>query len=183
MHLLPTLDYNLPEPKWSTIVQPNLLEGIKTLLEQAFSLFTPINVELPVNLSLLFTDNHTSQQLNGQYRHKNAPTNILSFPLTSLSLMQDNLADILPTAREQPIILGDLVLAYDVCCQEAHDSNICDVITSGAFDLTQGYVLRLCAHGILHLLGLDHLQEEEALHMEAMERLILSALDIQIDNS
>ncbi len=107
-------------------------------------------------LSLVLADDAFVQKLNAQYRDKNRPTNVLSFP-------QDNEGDC-PT----DFCLGDLVLAYETIMREAKEQN-----KSFADHLTH-----LLVHGVLHLLGYDHQKKEKAEEMEALEITILSKMGI-----
>lgn len=96
-----------------------------------------------------------SAELNEQYRHKSGPTNILSFPVD------------LPEGIELDL-LGDLVVCAPVLEQEA---------------LEQGKLLahhwaHIIVHGVLHLLGYDHIDETEAELMENKEIAILNELHI-----
>ncbi len=94
--------------------------------------------------------------LNWQYRHRKGPTNILSFPLEMPEFVKD------------VSLLGDLVVCAPVVEQEAvfqHKS------------LTHHWA-HIIIHGILHLLGYDHIEESDALEMEAKEIAILKRLNI-----
>ncbi len=107
------------------------------------------------NLSIRLVGAEEGQALNAQYRHKDYPTNVLSFPAE------------LPDGVELPL-LGDLVLCVPVVEREAAE---------------QGKPLlhhwaHLTIHGVLHLLGHDHLQEDEAAAMEALEVQALARLGI-----
>ena len=96
------------------------------------------------------------QSLNDQYRNKNRPTNVLSFPADDEAL------------PGMPRLLGDVVLAFETIQQEAaaQDKSLA------------AHFQHLCVHGTLHLLGYDHEDETEAAAMEALEIGILSALGI-----
>ena len=96
-------------------------------------------------------------ELNESYRHKSGPTNILSFPFEAPEhfSMEFN-------------VLGDLVLCAPVIAQEAEQQG----------KLLAHHWAHIYIHGILHLLGYDHLQETEAEEMEALEVKILSKLQI-----
>lgn len=95
-----------------------------------------------------------SRALNAQYRQKDKPTNVLSFP-----------ADI-PVELEVPY-LGDLVVCAPVVEQEAREQNK---------DLNAHWA-HMIVHGTLHLLGFDHIEDAEADAMEALETQILTGLD------
>ena len=100
-------------------------------------------------LSVLLTDNERVRELNASYRQKDAPTNILSFPA-------------------KPPFLGDLVLAYETCAQEAQ-------ILGRPFN---DYVSHLLVHGLLHLFGFTHDDDTEADRMENKEVEILARLGL-----
>lgn len=104
-------------------------------------------------LSVRIVDEDESQALNLQYRGKDKPTNVLSFPCE------------LPDGVELPL-LGDLVICAQVVAKEA---------------LEQGKVLHahwahMVVHGTLHLLGYDHIEDGEAEEMEAIEIQVLLEL-------
>lgn len=108
-------------------------------------------------LGLTLTDDETIAALNGQWRGKDKPTNILSFPTRPIAV------------GEMPgPLMGDLVLALETCELEAEDQG-----KSPADHFTH-----LVVHGFLHLLGHDHIEEEEAERMEALEVRVLADLSI-----
>lgn len=100
-------------------------------------------------------DEQESAELNEQYRHKSGPTNILSFP-----------AD-LPEGIELDL-LGDLVICAPVIEKEALEQH----------KILAHHWAHIIVHGVLHLLGYDHIVEAEAELMENKEIAILSKLDI-----
>lgn len=101
-----------------------------------------------------------SQQLNLQYREKDKPTNVLSFP-------SDIPEEILPMLDAFP--LGDLVICIPVVLQEAIEQK----------KTAQEHFAHLLVHGVLHLLGYDHeTSDEEAEEMEGLEVEILAKLNI-----
>lgn len=103
-------------------------------------------------VAILLTDDATVADLNIRFRDKPGPTNVLSFPA--------------PENPEEH--LGDIALAYGVCAREAEEQG----------KPFANHLQHLVAHGVLHLLGYDHLQDEEAEEMEAEERRILAGLDV-----
>lgn len=111
----------------------------------------------PPELSLLFTDDASVREINGQWRDQDKPTNVLSFPAS----------DIEPGDMPGPM-LGDIVLAEETIAREAADLGI-------AFD---DHLAHLIVHGYLHLFGYDHLEPGEAGEMEAIETRILATLGI-----
>ncbi|MBD2858733.1 rRNA maturation RNase YbeY [Spongiibacter sp. KMU-158] len=106
-------------------------------------------------LTIRLVDEAESQALNHQYRGKDKPTNVLSFP-----------AD-LPPELELPL-LGDLVICKQVVEREAVEQH----------KPLQHHWAHMVIHGILHLLGFDHIEDDEAEFMEAREIALLAQLDI-----
>lgn len=100
-------------------------------------------------------DEQESAELNEQYRHKSGPTNILSFPVD------------LPEGVELDL-LGDLVVCAPVLEKEALAQN----------KLLADHWAHIIVHGVLHLLGYDHIDETEAEQMESKEITILNKLNI-----
>ncbi|MEN3396067.1 rRNA maturation RNase YbeY [Brucella melitensis] len=108
-------------------------------------------------LSVVFTDDASIQLLNGEWRGKDKPTNVLSFPAFPVK------------AGSQPgPMLGDIVIARETVEREAKEEG----------KPIENHLSRLVVHGFLHLLGYDHETDEEAEVMEAREREILHALAI-----
>jgi probable rRNA maturation factor len=121
---------------------------------------SPATAELFVKL----TSDDEVTALNRDYRGKDKPTNVLSFPMIEAQELAR-----LCRARAGEALLGDLVLAHGVCVREAADKGI----APGT------HAAHLIVHGTLHLLGYDHeTGEEEAEAMEALERRALAGLGI-----
>ena len=101
---------------------------------------------------VLLTDDAAVHDLNLRFRDRDRPTNVLSFP----------------AAESAAPHLGDLVLAHGVCAAEAaaQGKSLADHVT------------HLTVHGVLHLLGRDHVDEAEAEAMEAEERTLLASLGV-----
>ena len=94
-----------------------------------------------------------SQQLNSDYRGKDKPTNVLSFPFEA------------PEHIELPL-LGDLIICADVVNSEAQEQN----------KTPESHWAHMVIHGTLHLLGYDHINDEEAEEMEALEIEFMASL-------
>ncbi|WP_353198207.1 rRNA maturation RNase YbeY [Sandarakinorhabdus sp.] len=120
----------------------------------------PMSVEVAVRL----TNDAEVHELNRQYRGKDKPTNILSFPMLSADMLVQ-----LANSDDGEVLLGDLVLAAETVLVEA-----------AAKGWTPGqYVAHLVVHGTLHLLGYDHEDDEAAAeHMEALERAACARLHL-----
>ena len=115
-------------------------------------------------VSLVLGDDAEVQTLNKQWRAKDKPTNVLSFPMLSRE-------QVLHAARDQTNegMLGDLILAHGVCIREAADKGIA----------VADHAAHLIVHGLLHLAGLDHeTGEAEAASMEALETKALALMGI-----
>lgn len=104
-------------------------------------------------VSLYIVDEDESQELNAQYRGKDKPTNVLSFP-----------ADI-PEAVGVPL-LGDLVVCAPVVEREAQEQG----------KSLSAHWAHMLVHGTLHLLGFDHIDDDEAEVMETLETQIVTGL-------
>jgi probable rRNA maturation factor len=106
-------------------------------------------------LSILLTDDAEQQVLNREWRGMDKPTNVLSFP------------QIEPFAPLEGLI-GDIVLARETLEREAEDLGK---------PLTEHFT-HLVVHGFLHILGYDHIEDDEAADMEGLETRILASLGI-----
>jgi probable rRNA maturation factor len=104
-------------------------------------------------LTVRITDTHEIQALNHEYRGKNKPTNVLSFPFEAMPGMAVNL-------------LGDVVLCAEVVEAEAKEQN----------KTPTAHWAHIIIHGCLHLLGYDHISEKEADEMEGLEIALLEQL-------
>ena len=114
-------------------------------------------------ISIRLTDNAEVQCLNRDYRGKDKPTNVLSFP----QYAPEEIAG-LSLSDEPEILLGDIVLALETCAREAEDKHI----------LLADHAAHLIIHGTLHLLGHDHEDDVAAEAMEALEVKALASLGI-----
>lgn len=116
-----------------------------------------------VEVAVRLTDDAEVQALNRQYRDKDAPTNVLSFPM-----VQPDLLDGLANSDDGEALLGDIVLAAEIVDREAAAKLIAPV----------DHARHLIVHGMLHLLGLDHADDAAATHMEALETAALATLGV-----
>jgi probable rRNA maturation factor len=117
----------------------------------------------PIEVSVKFTDDGEVQTLNAAYRHKDRPTNVLSFPMIQADLLES-----INREGDGEVLLGDIVLAAGVCAREAAEKGVA----------VEVHATHLVVHGTYHLLGYDHLEDVEADEMEEMERVALGALGI-----
>lgn len=129
-----------------------LVETVAAAVAARGELIVPADAEL----SLVLTDDARIRLLNRDWRGIDKPTNVLSFPAAD-----DDDEDPGP-------LLGDVVVAYETTAREAADEG-------KRFD---DHVAHLLVHGLLHLFGFDHEDDEEAEEMEALESEILAGLGI-----
>ena len=119
---------------------------------------TPELANSRLSASLLFADDGDVHALNREWRGKDKPTNVLSFPMLER-------ADLLALAPEgPPELLGDLALAFETCAREAADKGV----------TLEHHAAHLIIHGLLHLAGYDH--ETGPAEARAMETLEIKAL-------
>lgn len=154
------IDILIEAPDWDAVD----LEG----LAQAACLEVLQHLSLDVTrhaLSILACDDARIATLNGDFRDKPTPTNVLSWPA------EDRAPDTpggTPDLDDLPEELGDLAIAYQTCAREAAD---------GGKPLVH-HVTHLLVHGLLHCLGFDHETDPDADLMEATETQILAKLGV-----
>ena len=111
---------------------------------------SPVRAEV----SLLLCDDGEIRDLNRNWRGKDEPTNVLSFPIGTAP------------CGDVPGSLGDVALAYETVMREARELD----------EPVEQHAAHLVVHGVLHLLGYDHVSEDDAQEMEALETRILADL-------
>lgn len=116
-----------------------------------------------VEVAVRLTDDAEVQALNRDFRGKDRPTNVLSFPQ-----VQADLLDTLSNSDDGEILLGDIVLARETCVREAAEKAV----------PIADHATHLIVHGTLHLVGYDHLDDPAADAMEALEVKALASLGI-----
>jgi probable rRNA maturation factor len=148
----PRIDVLVQSPRWKA--QPRAATVIRKAVNAAAKAASTSNAEL----AIVLTDDSAIRSLNRDWRGRDAPTNVLSFPATP------------PRGRKspQPNILGDLVIAYQTTAREA-------VAEEKPF---RNHLAHLAVHGFLHLLGYDHETDQDAKKMERLETKILAGLDV-----
>jgi probable rRNA maturation factor len=141
-------DVLIEDDAWNTIVDVEAL---------AIKAVNAVFTGKPCTLTVMLSNDADIQVLNKQFRNKDKPTNVLSFPAALMPLPPGEMAH-----------LGDIVLAYETVAAEAAAANKPLV----------HHVTHLIVHGTLHLLGHDHEDEADAIKMEQEERDILAKLGI-----
>ena len=124
-----------------------------------------LNYPVTVEISIRLTTDAEVQTLNSQYRHKDKPTNVLSFPMVQADLLDT----IDQNSDDGEVLLGDIVLAHGVCAAEAEERGIS----------IEQHATHLIVHGTLHLLGYDHMEDHEAEAMESIETDALASLGLE----
>ena len=151
------------DPEWDSGISWDRLVRSAAEAAIAESAFPQLaSCSRPVELSVRLTGNDEVRALNAEWRGKDKPTNVLSFPQLEPAELQ-KIADNGPE-----LLLGDLVLARDVCEGEADAKRI----------PLKHHAAHLIVHGTLHLLGYDHHDDSSAEDMEAREVRALARLGI-----
>ena len=161
----PLVDILIEDGRWEEIDLPALSERAAraTLADQEL-------VAAEWEISLLGCDDARIAVLNGEHRAKPKPTNVLSWPAQDLASEEDGGEPYFP----EPFVpgerdsLGDIAIAFETCEREAVEGNI----------PLADHVTHLIVHGVLHLLGYDHVRDADATLMEAIEVRILAQLGI-----
>ena len=142
------IDFIYEDDRWkSTAFDPE--QTAAQAINALFAL-TPYDGDDHTTLSIVLAEDTFVQDLNKNYRGKDKPTNILSFPM------------------DEDDMLGDLVLSYDTIVAESDDQK----------KTFENHYTHLIIHGVLHLLGYDHIDDAEADEMEQQEIDVLSRLKI-----
>jgi probable rRNA maturation factor len=158
-------DIIIAEKLWKSY--PNISREIKSLIKQ-ITPQTPLSIIKKIEVSILLTNDQQIQELNKNYRHKDKPTNVLSFPLLDgKKIKNGNLKNL--NLNGDYLALGDIVIAYQTVFKEAKDQN----------KTFQNHLTHLLIHSLLHLIGFDHEKEKDAKIMEGLEIEILANLGIK----
>lgn len=145
---LPEIDIRIEAPGWASL--PDAGAIVRRAVEAVLADYESDECGA---VAVLLTGDAEIRRLNRDFRAKDKPTNVLSFP-----------------AAEVPgeTILGDIALAYETCTREAEEEG----------KSVTDHLAHLVVHGVLHLLGFDHENPGEAEEMEAEEIAILARLGI-----
>ena len=148
------------EAEWPAAYQWETLAGRAA---DALARVAPELANPRLSASLIFADDATVHELNREWRGKDKPTNVLSFPM----LERDELLDL--AVDGPPELLGDIALALETCAREAAEKGV----------PLDHHATHLIIHGLLHLAGHDHeISPEDADAMEALEIKALALLGI-----
>lgn len=146
-----TIDFAVDDERWTDAH----IAIITTAITAGFSSQCS-DVKQEIELSVLLTNDAAQQGLNKQWRNMDKPTNVLSFPQIE--------------PFEDPIgMIGDISLAIETLQTEAESQHI----------NLDDHLKHLALHGFLHILGYDHLSDQEANEMESLETKILATLGVE----
>lgn len=144
------------DDRWTAAVP-----GMEALATRAVvAALAAVEEEGPLELSVVLTDDATVHRLNRDFRQQDKATNVLSFA------GRDGDAPPLPEGEVEP--LGDVICAYETTLREADEQG----------KVFADHICHLIVHGVLHLLGYDHLDDNEAEEMETLETEILRGLGV-----
>lgn len=154
----------IDEDRWQqhlVDIQDNIEEITRLTLD-----CLPIPVDhTPIEISFLLTNDPHIQTLNNEYRGQDKPTNVLSF--AQYEITPENIASLFD-ANHPIIMVGDIILSLDTLLEEARQQQK---------PLIDHYS-HLLVHGLLHLFGYDHENEQDAFLMEQLEITILEKMAI-----
>jgi probable rRNA maturation factor len=149
------VEVTMPCPAW----QQECAAAISLAEEAALLVLRRSAVPAEAVVDITLTDDDAQRALNRDWRGKDAPTNVLAFPTADLSG---------PRLKGAPLLLGDVVLAFETVRREAEEQE----------KPFADHLRHLVVHGVLHLLGHDHEDLAEAAAMESQEIAILAELGV-----
>ncbi|WP_170473857.1 rRNA maturation RNase YbeY [Ruegeria arenilitoris] len=156
------LEITIEDLRWHEI-EPLILRAVEATLD--YRGVEKDNCEI----SFLCCDDARIAELNSEFREKPTPTNVLSWPTAELS---SEIPGEIPSMPEMDftgeIALGDVAISYDTCMREAIEAG----------KNVEDHVTHLIVHGVLHLLGYDHIRDPDATLMEGVEVKILGKLGV-----
>ncbi|MCX7646969.1 MAG: rRNA maturation RNase YbeY [Rhodobacteraceae bacterium] len=153
------------DPRWEAENLPAVAEAASEAALRHLGL-DPARFEIAV----LAADDARIAALNADFRGKPQPTNVLSWPSQERGAAREGDAPAPPSpgTPEDPAPLGDIALAWETCLREAEEAG----------KALADHVRHLVVHGVLHLLGYDHVRDGDAALMERLEVEILASLGV-----
>lgn len=158
------LEFNIELGDFEADLSEEILQAVQKVGEYILEYE---NMEGDFEISLTFVDDEEIQNLNRDYRKKDVPTDVLSFPMLEIEDF-DNLEDL---AQFGPILLGDIIISMPTAQNQAKEYG---------HSIKREIAFLVC-HSILHLLGYDHIDEDERKEMEQMQTDIMNAVNITRD--
>ena len=152
------------DPLWSSDTDWEALASRAVAAALAVSPYGSLaNVPFTVSVSVHFGTDDEVHALNRDYRGKDKPTNVLSFPM-----LEPDMLGALANTDDGEVLLGDIMLAHQTCASGAAEKGI----------TIADHATHLIVHGALHLVGYDHIDEAAAVHMEELEVKALANLGL-----
>ena len=148
------IEHHIEEPDWHP-----LIADVEAVSCQLFDILLTEEGLAETSISICWTNDAHMMQLNENFRGKDSPTNVLSFPVDE----EDGSGD------DDLIILGDIALGRETILTEAEGGGI----------TPHDHVIHLLIHAVLHLLGYDHEEDEDAEEMEVCETRLLARVGIE----
>lgn len=161
----PLVDTVIEDDRWEALSLPSLADkAVRASLSQLGL------GEQGYTLCLMACDDARIAALNADFRGKPQPTNVLSWPSLDRAASTPGTSPVLPKAgaADGPVELGDIAIAYETCAAEAQIAG----------KPLENHVIHLIVHGLLHLLGYDHIEDTDAELMETTETRILASLGV-----
>ena len=156
-----SVDLIVEDARWKTV---NLLQIANAAFKETLS---QLNLRSENFICcILACSDRKIRGLNAQFRGKNNPTNVLSFPSTPETHLIKSISKL--ESNVEPFELGDIAIAYELCKKEADTSKI----------NFEHHLYHLIIHSVLHLLGYEHGKDIDAAKMEKIEVQILANLGI-----
>jgi probable rRNA maturation factor len=149
----PLIDIEIEDDGWLDVL-PDAQAVVETGVAAALA---AVEIDGQADVVVLLCNDAEMRELNREYRKKDKATNVLSFPAPKAMRVKGVLEH-----------LGDVALGLDTCVREAKEQG----------KTLKNHVIHLSVHGTLHLLGYDHMTDEEAEEMESLERDILKGLGV-----
>lgn len=161
----PLVDCVIEDERWAAF-------GLEAIARRAAEA-TLAALDLPLTglgLVVMGCDDSRIATLNAEFRGKEKPTNVLSWPAWDLAPDEDGGTPDAPEigSAEEPEALGDIALAWETCAREAEEAG----------RPMADHVTHLVVHGLLHCLGYDHVRDGDAARMEGLEVRILASLGL-----
>lgn len=158
-----TLDVLIEDSRWDA----EALEALVTKCEAATLGALGLDVDVCEG-SVLACGDAKIKELNADFREKDKATNVLSWPAEERGADEGAVPDLPQADMFGAIELGDIAISYDTCAAEARE----------AAKPFEHHVSHLLVHGILHLLGYDHINDADAAIMERLETELLETLGV-----
>ena len=158
------IDIDITDQRWIDV-------GIEQICENAaLAVLARLDIDADdCEMSVLACDDARIQELNADFREKDKATNVLSWPADERAAETQGA---MPDAPEPDVFgtieLGDIAISYDTCAREAQEAG----------KPIQDHTMHLMVHGVLHLLGFDHINDPDAELMEGLETEILCKMGL-----